>query len=396
MSLIKKGTKVPKKLIQLCIIDILESASESRPLTQDAIRDRLENEYGIAVDRKTVRENLKPLVENIERIRLRWGSKISNGKETGIMTDLWMQDAEDGLFEDVELQVLIYSVIFSKHLRSRFKKDLVRKLESLSKSGIDGKIDCCIYENEDTSSVINELEYNIDILSEAISDKKMVSFEYESYEADMRLRTETRIFTVSPLGIGIRDDDFCLLAVVNGVENDSTADMLSHLEDVIKAMEDKQVHVNAFRMDRIRGIEILDEGREELNTPKSLRLRGAHNDSFNIQEYLRENPSLSTGRTIIAEFRLTEGKGCSLSDVVDHFGETNMRETRKVSEGGREPAVYSIKVRTNSGAMRDYALRHAESIEVTGPEDLRQGLLDTFHTALARMQAAAGDMKRQG
>ena len=391
VALITTGTKVPQKLIGLCIVDILEKySSEKRPMTQEAIRTKLKEEYGIVVDRRTIHRHIKPLFENIERLETSGDPalKTVNGRKTEILTGFYLKGEKDGIFEDIELQMLIYSAIFSKHLRIRHKEDLVRKLASLSSSRIGDTIDCCIYNDEDTRSIINELTWNLEELTEAICDKKKVSFEYEHYEADMRLRTEVQVLTVSPLGIGIRDDDFYLVGLVNGVQNDSPEGMISHLEEVIKAMEEREVYVDTFRLDRIKSIEVLDEDRDELNAPRGLHLRGAHNDTFNIQEYLRENPSLKSGRAINAEFLLTEGSDCSLTDVIDHFGQRSIRKASKLSEKSSEPSVYAIAVRTNSGAMRDFALRHAKNIAVTGPEDLRDDLMGTYRLAYERMTNA--------
>ena len=52
MAHIREGVTIPKSLKDVCILDILDGTTQDRPLTQEEIRQRLADRYGIEVDRK--------------------------------------------------------------------------------------------------------------------------------------------------------------------------------------------------------------------------------------------------------------------------------------------------------------------------------------------------------
>lgn len=388
MDSIRENASIPNSMIKPCILQILEGASEEKPLTQNEIRQRLKNAYGIKVDRKTLRRHLVPLVECFENIRYREVPRIVKGEQVTVMTDFWLE--KESLLTEGELRALIYSVVFSKHMTKRHKESLVEVLRSLPADGNCIPIaEYDIYEDRVPGGE-PQLFLNIEDLSKAIHDKRRITFSYKEYGFDKKMHVREQKYTVSPLGIGEHDGDFYLVAIVNGVENDSPKEMINHLESVIKAMENKEIHVDVFRIDRIQEIVILDEEREKLDAPGTMRLRGKDGDRLNVQEHLIENPALRPGYTVQAKFRLVEGPECSLSDVVDFFNRRgDIRVNREAK--ARTPGIYTVTVHVNNNTMRDFALKHAANIEVLEPGDLREDLFKTFKTALARMTSDGGD-----
>ena len=90
-------TKQPKKLISMNILDILKKyTDENHRLSQKEIRDLLEREYDMKVDRKAVKRNLMDLIEfgyyinYSESVRM---IKDKNGEEqeTVILTDFHLK-----------------------------------------------------------------------------------------------------------------------------------------------------------------------------------------------------------------------------------------------------------------------------------------------------------------
>ena len=104
----------PKKMIILDILDILRKhTDEDHRLSQQQIQNLMESEYGMKVDRKTVRRNLSKLMEFGFPIKYR-GSDFEedaiirnskNGEET-ILTDWYYVHK----FMNGELRLLIDSV----------------------------------------------------------------------------------------------------------------------------------------------------------------------------------------------------------------------------------------------------------------------------------------------
>jgi predicted DNA-binding transcriptional regulator YafY len=383
MAHIREGVTIPKSLKDVCILDILDGTTQERPLTQEEIRQRLADRYRIEVDRKTLHRRLELLMGSVEGLRCTEGAREGTD---GVKTDFWIERAP--LFDDSELRALVYLAIFSRHIPSSVKRSMVERLEHLSGGGLHREMRSYLVQSDRGAKDYSELFLNIDLLSEAIAAKKKVSFNYSSYGADKKLRIDERVITASPLGIGASDGDFYLLATTNAIQDDNPDRMLAHFQDVVDAMEAHEVHIDTYRLDRMKSVEILDEEREGLNDPDTLRLPGADGrcDRLDALEHLRENPDLMPGHSVYAELVLTEDPRCTVSDVVDHFGRDGVNVVRETTAERGAPCTYRITLRTNVEGLRRFAQLNAGSVEVIKPEALREKLHATFAAAASRME----------
>lgn len=384
MDLVSKNVKAPKSMAKVCILQILNSTTCETPLTQDAIRALLKDDYGISIDRKTLKKHLSELVESIDCIRYSVETRMVKGEESEMLSHFWIE--KEDAFEESQLRALIYSVIFSKHIPTKTKEEMVRKLESLSSSDIRRKMKSYILEDASTADDSNELFWNIEEISRAIDERRRINFRYKRYAANLELVISEATFTVSPLGISMRDDNYFLAGTVNGVQSTSGGHMTTHLGAVVEAMKHREVLVNVFRMDRISGVQVLDEERESLDSPNSLKLKGAHDNKLDMQEYSRQNPAMKTGYAVLVKFKLIPNWRCTLTEVVDYFGKGNIH-VRLEQEGSiNQPAIYSGSVRVNYESMRDFALRNTPCIEVVEPAELRDDL-EKAYQAIAEQYA---------
>ncbi|MGO5267586.1 helix-turn-helix transcriptional regulator [Parafannyhessea umbonata] len=383
MAHIREGVTIPKSLKDVCILDILDGTTQERPLTQEEIRQRLADRYCIEVDRKTLHRRLELLMSSVEGLRCTEGAREGTD---GVKTDFWIERAP--LFDDSELRALVYLAIFSRHIPSSVKRSMVERLEHLSGGGLHREMRSYLVQSDRGAKDYSELFLNIDLLSEAIAAKKKVSFNYSSYGADKKLRIDERVITASPLGIGASDGDFYLLATTNAIQDDNPDRMLAHFQDVVDAMEAHEVHIDTYRLDRMKSVEILDEEREGLDDPDTLRIPGADGrcDRLDALEHLRENPDLMLGHSVYAELVLTEDPRCTVSDVVDHFGRDGVNVVRETTAERGAPCTYRITLRTNVEGLRRFAQLNAGSVEVIKPEALREKLHATFAAAASRME----------
>lgn len=383
MGFIRTGTTAPKALKDLCILDVLAKATKERPLSQEEIRNRLADRYGMSVDRKTLHRHLEMLTEYVPQVHY---AVRERSNSTDVMTDFWME--RETPFEDSELRALVYLVIFSRHIPVSIKKSMVEKLESLSGNDLHHKMGTYVL-GEGKKGDYNALFLNIDELSRAISDRKKVSFSYTHYEADKKLHAEDRTFTVSPLGIGVSNGDFYLVATTNVINHDNPEHTLSQIQSIIDAIKAKEVHVDTYRLDRMKDISILEETRDIIGIPEALRLRGAiaGRNEFDIQEYAQENPELFSGHSVRAEFLLTENARCTITDVIDRLGVDNVAVSLKKTTDSQQPEQYRIRLRTNLEGLRSFALLHADSVEILKPEKLRDELQEIFRTAITQNDA---------
>lgn len=240
MGFVDKSRKAPKGLMDTCILDIIGEATEEKPVTQEQIRRRLEDEYGIKADRKSVRRHLSCLVEGISGIRYTEKPRTVNGEEMAMLTGFWLD--RDGVFDNLELRALIYTVTFAKHIPVKHKRDLVGKLESLASGELRKTMGNHILEDGNTEGDFNQLFLSMEIIVEALEEEKKVMFGYTHYVVGQkRAQAMRQTYTLSPLGIGVRDDDFYLVAAANGVKGGSAKSMEDHFRGALAAMEAGEV-----------------------------------------------------------------------------------------------------------------------------------------------------------
>lgn len=180
--------KSPKKLIIMNILDILKRyTDENHRLSQKEIRNILEREYDMTVERKAVKRNLMNLIEfgyNInysESVRI-FKDKDGKEQENVILSDFYLERE----FTDSELRLLIDSVLFSNHIPYKQDKELVDKLASLSNIYFKKRVNHIARMPEDKTDN-KQLFYNVELLDEAIDKRSKVCFHYLEYHTDKKL-----------------------------------------------------------------------------------------------------------------------------------------------------------------------------------------------------------------
>ena len=192
-----------KKKLNLMILKILERYSdERRPLTQKRILELLDIEYGMKCDRRSVKSNLISLKEMGYDINIRRGVYIRRD------------------FEEAELRILIDSVLFSKTLSQAQAKRLIDKLKNLGSNQFSAKVNhiCNLPElyHSDNKRVI----FNLDVLNDAISKKRKISFIYNSYGTDLALHPRrAEPYIVSPYQMAATNGRYYLICNTDGHDN---------------------------------------------------------------------------------------------------------------------------------------------------------------------------------
>lgn len=206
-------SKQPKKLLLINILDILRRyTDENHRLSQKEIEDILKNEYCMTADRKSIKSNLMNLIdfgyeiEYSESLRMVKNKKTGKMEESYILSDFYLvRDITDS-----ELRLLIDGLLFSKHLTYSQCNDLVEKLEKLSNIYFKSRVKHIAVMPKDRTDN-GQLFYNIDILDEAISHNKKVSFKYTEYDTKLKQNPKKtkdgtdRIYVVSPYQMVAKD-----------------------------------------------------------------------------------------------------------------------------------------------------------------------------------------------
>lgn len=329
----------PKKMIIINIIDILKKYTDmDHRLTQAEIVDILKKEYMMDVDRKTVKRNLMNLLEMGLDIEYTEINKMVPNKKTGVPEETsfctdWYMTRE---FSDSELRLLIDSLLFSKNVPYNQCKELIEKLKGLSNIYFDKKVKhiCNLPDNQPRNK---EVFYTIDILDEAISQNKKVSFTYNSYGTDKKLHPRREEpYIINPYQMVATNGNYYLICNY-----------------------DKYDNVVNYRVDKITNIKILDEPRKNV---KEL-LDG----EINLPKHMAEHIYMFAGESIRAKFK---AKNYIIDQLIDWYG----KDVDIKSENDEECIV---TVNVNKNAFFCWAMQYGMHIEVLEPLDMREQVINS-------------------
>ena len=347
----------PKKMIILDILDILRKhTDEYHRLSQQQIQNLMESEYGMKVDRKTVRRNLSRLIEFGFPIKYRGCEYESdvitrngrNGEET-ILTD-WYYVHE---FMNGELRLLIDSVLLTDGLSKKDRLSLILRLERLSSKYFRSevsKIDMDIYGKVQNREILMTLEN----VGSAIADSKQIAFHYCDCGLDGKLKFrldssgKKRQYTVNPYQVISQNGHSYLIC------NLPQYDDLTH-----------------FRIDRIKDCQVLD------TSAKSLRMLKGFETGIRLSEYIKSHPNLWSGETVHITFQC---KQYMMNDVADSFG-TDLRIEELPDD------MMKVHVYASESSMLHWAIQFADAIEVLSPQELREQIADTLRNALKKYES---------
>lgn len=347
----------PKKMIILDILDILRKhTDEDHRLSQHQIQNLMKSEYGMEVDRKTVRRNLSKLMEYGFPIKYR-GSDFEedaiirnskNGEET-ILTDWYYVHK----FMNGELRLLIESVLLTDGLSKKDRLSLIHRLEGLSskyfRSEIS-KIDMDIY-----GKVLNrEILMTLENIGSAIADGRQISFHYCDCGLDGKLKYRLdsngnkKQYTVNPYQVISQNGHSYLIC------NLPQYDDLTH-----------------FRIDRIKDCQVLD-------TPsKTLRMLKGFETGIRLSDYIKSHPNLWSGEPVHIAFQC---KQYMMNDVADSFG-TDLRIEKLPDE------MMKVHVYASESSMLHWAIQFADAVEVLSPQGLREKIVETLRNALKKYES---------
>ncbi|MBR3843471.1 MAG: WYL domain-containing protein [Christensenellaceae bacterium] len=341
----------PKKLIILNILAILKKyTDEEHRLSQKEIADLLLSEYGMRVDRKSIRRNILNLIdcgydiEFSEVKRSMTNNKTGEAEENSIMTDFYLVRT----FTDAELRLLIDGLLFSKHIPYAQGREMIEKLESLSNQYFKSKVQY-IRALSDNTPRNRQLFYTLEVLDEAISKGKQVSFLYNEYGTDKQLHPrknaegKIREYIINPYQIVTANGRYYLICNY-----------------------DKYESAAHYRVDRITEIKLLETPVKPMRQVKGLE------HGIDLPQHMAEHIYMYTGRSINAVFRM---KKSAMNEVIDWFG----NELEFFDETEEE---VSARVRVNYEAMRRLAVQLSRNIWLLSPADLCEQVKEDLKNAL--------------
>lgn len=349
-----------KKLLILNILDILKRRTDAdhRLSQQDIIRI-LKSDYNMEADRKAIKRNLMDLVEC--GFQLEYREIVRKGKfgEEETIQTAWYLEHD---FTRAELLLLIDSLLFSRHIPPNHRWRLISKLEGLSSVYFKPRVRH-IHSLAESQPSGSELFLTIEVLDEAISHQRQVSFVYTAFDIDKKPHPRK--------GKDGKDIEYLVnpyrMAATNGRYY-----LIGNLDR----------HDNAinFRLDRIAGIRLLDTPSKPMRDVKGFE------NGLDLPKHMAEHIYMFSGESTQVTFR---AKRYLINDIMDWFG-------REIIFSDVTDDEVTAKVNVNAEAMKRWALQYALHVKILSPSAMAKEIRQNLETALAKYREASEGQGQDG
>lgn len=241
--------------------------------TEDLIRIYEENGY--KANRHTIKDDVDTLNAS--------GTEIISEREGGGKT---YYHVGTRLFELAELKMLVDAVSSSRFITKAKSDTLIKKLTELTNEQNRPSLTAKVFTADQIKTTNPVVFQTVDTIYKAIDIGRKISFHYYSYTSEKQrvFKNEGKEYIVSPYALIWNDDRYYLAAQYK-----------------------QEGSVVTFRIDRIHGVEILNEA-------------AILDDSFNPSEYASKTVMMYDGGIAEQEVVLS----CDnkfMQNVVDKFGE---------------------------------------------------------------------------
>lgn len=305
-----------KKQSNLLVLDILrENSDENHILSVKDIQALLEARYGLVLERRAIYSNLEILAQQ--------GYEISDFKDNGKGYYLVSRQFDKG-----EVLLLCNAIHASHFISQKQSKKLIDTLLATQSKYDQKEFTDKVYMPNPQKTENKQLMFNVEIVSEAIRERRMLQFTYLKYGKDKKLvARRPEPYLVEPRYI---------------VYADSKAYMI-----VTSPHHDGFTH---YRLDKVADAIILNEKSKKL--PKDM-------DAY---EYARNKLFMYSGEMETVTLRCDEK---IMDQMIDIFG-TEMN----IAFG--DDGFFTINVKTSETGALYLAQQFMEYIEILNPVELRE------------------------
>ena len=339
-----------KKFTVLYILQILrENTDIYHPMTQQEIRNRLLEDYGIEISRTTMARTIADLIEENEHVDCNPVSRSYTDRATGEKEDSSMNTGIYYVhdFTQPELHMLIDGLLFSRSVPYKYRKDLIRKLGELSSSHFSKRMEH-VHSMSADAPQNDVLFVNIEELDEAIQEGKQVEIVYGYFGTDMKLHPT------------LNEDGTEKKQILNPYQL-----VASEGKYYLICNKDNKETVANYRIDRMMRVKKLDTP----SRPKS-QVAGLEN-GLKTEQYLYQHVNMFSGEPENVEFIIPKS---FVSVVIDFFG-------KHVSFFDRGDGTISCHLEVSREAMRHWAGQFADVVRVVSPESLVEEIREDIRKA---------------
>lgn len=317
----------------LYILNVLKKYSdEEHKLSTSEIREKVNEEYGVDIEQRTIRRNINLLQQ-------KFGYDISTYNDNKI--GYYMTNDPETDFEPGEIRAIIDTFSYSTFIEPKIAEGIIKKCKNLQNIYENNKIkNYKVYSPKGKTTNV-EVVKNIEDISNSIVNKNKIKFDYWKYviEGD---RIEKQIVSkpvVSPYAIIYDKQQFYMLGIKEG--------------------NDEYFH---YRLDRIKNLEELKEKIEIQKTDKE------------IEQYVDTSVEVFSGDEVEIE---AECDGYLLGEVFEKFG-------KKVEVQPINKNTFSMKIKANPLGFKLWTMRNLDLVTIKKPESLVKEIKQVMSEAQKR------------
>ena len=329
-----------KRLLCLYIIKILQKyTDDNHSLTYSEINNKLQLEYGLTVDVKTIASYIIALQN--------FGVDVMKKGNNGCA--LISRNIDKS-----ELPFLVDAIFSSKSISAKQANNLIESL----------MVDCSIYEKkrydyiykiEDVNRYNNkEFFYTIDTISRAIEQNKKISFCYNEILSNKLLK-------------GIQRDKTFIINPYFMINNNGKYYLVCNY--------DKYDNLSNYKIESISKVKIIDDEIKPLSKLKN-------SEDFNIASYINEHIYMFAGNTTQITIMLENPK--AINYVNEWYG--NNARIKENDEG-----VFAT-LNTNEQAFLYWALQYGQSIKIVKPQEIKAKYISMLKEIIDKYPKYKGDM----
>ncbi|HLR52858.1 MAG TPA: WYL domain-containing protein [Candidatus Avamphibacillus sp.] len=231
------------------------------------------------------------------------------------------------LFETYQLRLIIDAILSARFITTNEKQNLIEKVKQLTSKHIAKTFPGPIMFSQSSNEEYERVKYNIDQVHRAISEKKVLIYQYGRYNVDKEFvyGRDGSFYYVEPYALIWQNDNYYLIGRFQ------ETDEMRH-----------------YRLDRIRGAKISEESfvRQE----------------FHLQEYVDQSFMMFAGREIRIKIRFNNEL---INVVLDRFG-----LDADIRKDGDNHFILSTKAKLSDGLV-NWILTWGDQAKVLSPDYLK-------------------------
>lgn len=337
-------------MLNICILDILRRYTDSEhTMDQKDIMAKLREDYAVVVDRKSVKANLMCLIDYGYDIGFTETTRERSDGTTETLMTGWHYNHE---FTDAELIMMSDSILFSKAIPEGQARELIDKISGLSNIYFKNSMKhvSSLPGLEHTSN--KQTLLTVELIDEAITDGRQISFVYNNYGEDARLHPRRKEpYVVNPYQLVANDGRFYLVCNY-----------------------DKYDNLSNYRVDKMTQVKMLDT---PVKPPQ--KVEGMEN-GLNLPKHMAEHIYMFADEPETIVMRVDRS---AVGDLVDWFGRgfTVIDESIAASYAGfhaTDGDVIYVRLSCSLKAMLHWAMQYGPSVEVIYPDRLREKIGQTI------------------